>query len=148
MREKSPDNTDDTSSTPCKAISLYHNQEYVGAWSKDGSLKTINAAPVPIEGQKMYYKIKTRWVQDRFQVQRSLNTTSDLDSIRINIDHKICSRFYSFKQLSCCLIEHGSLQILVLKRLRYDDPPRLAGKRHSSDMSSPRGLGRFTQDRG
>lgn len=58
MREKSPDNTNDTSSTPCKVISLYHDQEYVGAWSKDNSLKTINAAPVLIEGQKMYYKIK------------------------------------------------------------------------------------------
>lgn len=56
---------------------------------------------------------RTRWVQDQSQVQRSLNTTSDLDSIGINIDHKTCSRFYSFKKLFCCLIEHGSLQILV-----------------------------------
>lgn len=52
MREKSPDNTNDTSSTPCKAISLYYDQEYVEAWSKDGSLKTINAAPVSLKGKR------------------------------------------------------------------------------------------------
>lgn len=147
MREESPDNTNDTSSTPCKAISLYHDQEYVGAWSKDGSLKSSMQRQC-YRRAKDVLQGKTRWVRDRFQVQRSLNTTSELDSIGINIDHKICSRFYSFKQLFCCLIEHGSLQILVLKRLRCDDPPRLAGKRHSSDMSSPPGLGRYTLDRG